>query len=234
MPRFDEQISGSSATTGRSVVRIGDGEQGTKLELPAGIEGVSPELLAILNERFRTIEVELERAKNYELSLAVKYGRADETAASASAEPIPGAKLSLDKLGNWLLMVEAQTTGACEIFAVVDPQQTETAARQAALVKTSGAQSAAAQCLYTATVIPKLVQLYAKGAGTIKDTTKLTAIWLGRYTAGAKRFGRHQPNQYAGAIDATGEPLTDHGEEARYPASDHPDQIPEGISQPSL
>jgi hypothetical protein len=235
MARFSQTVAGSSATTGRSVVRLGDGEKGTKLELPAVIDGVPAELLKLLNERFRQVEIELERAKNFELSLATKSGYGELTGAGATAKPIPGAKLTLDKIGTWELRVQAQTTAACEVFPVVDPLSTETAKKQGAIVKTSGAQAASGSCLFTTTTVPRLVQLYAKGAGNVlKEGTRIDAVWLGRFVEGNKRFGRQQANQYAGATDANGDPLTDHGEEARYPSSDHPDTMPEGVDQPAL
>lgn len=237
MGRFDKTVSGSSANTGRAVLQLGRKQRATRLELPPVVEGIPPEFIKLLNERLRVIDDELARIDDDEISLATKSGYGSIESVGATATPIPGAKVTLDKIGNWEIRIQAQVTAACEVFAVVDPQATETAIKQAAKVVTSGAGAASGSCLFTTTTVPRLVQLYAKSSAAAdveEEGTRIDAVWVGRYAAGGKRHGRQTPNQFAAAVDATGEALTAHGEEARWPSSDHPDTMPEGISQPGL
>jgi hypothetical protein len=97
-----------------------------------------------------------------------------------------------------------------------------------------------AWALYTTVAIPKLVQIYAKresGAGTVNALeagSSLSAIWLAPWKAGDKRFGRQAANAYGYLNGFDGQPLTNYGEESRYPAADHPDTLPLGASTLTL
>ena len=250
MARFEQTISGGSQNTGRAVVRIGAGATAAErvsLSLPTNWTA-DDEGRKLLNERLRQIEYELSRPKDYEVSVPVKYAYATVTvgaeyailAQGGSITPVPGAKLSLDKIGAWLLLCsvtwDIQDSGV--VFTadlVVDPE-TETAAkiqpsRMKVLTDTVGLTTSTSWCLFSATSIPRLMSLYAvkasgAGASKIKEPTHLAAIWLGQWTATTKRFGRQTPTRTVSILDANGDTLTIHGEEARWPASDDPANLP--------
>jgi hypothetical protein len=113
---------------------------------------------------------------------------------------------------------------------VIDPETDTGAKRQDAYCRAAGTITTTAWCLFTATAIPRLAQMYAKGGGALNAAgTSICALWVGRWSPGDKRFGRQMDSQYIGGTDMNGDPLTDHGEEARWPASDHPDQVSQGV-----
>lgn len=250
--RFSQTISGGSQNTGRAVVRIGAGATAAErvsLGLPENWTA-DDEGRKLLNERLRQIEYELGRAKDYEVSVPVKYAYATVTAGAEYAilvpeaavtdiTPVPGAKLSLDKIGTWLLLmsVTIDVQDATVLFTadlVVDAGTEAEAKIQPARIKVTpaaGFNTYTSWCLFTATSIPRLVSLYvtkASGAGAseIQEPTHIAAVWLGRWTASTKRFGRQTPTATLSILDANGDALTIHGEEARWPASDSPDELP--------
>jgi hypothetical protein len=225
-------VKGSSANTGPAVIRLGSGRPDTSLQLPLEIDLTTREGLRQLNERFDQIEKALRHTDESEVSLAVKFGYGALAAAGASATPVPGAKVVLDKPGTWLILATFDWTAASgsEGFVVVDPETTDGAKKQDALCRVTGTITTTAWCLFTAVKIPRLAQLYMKGAGALEEAgTSICAIWLSHWAPGSKRFGRNVESVFTGATDLNGDPLTDHGEEARYPLGDHPDVIANGV-----
>lgn len=249
---FDAVVRGSSANTGRAVIPIGGGASETDrldLELPDELPLSQAELVKLLNQRFRQIEDELGLNREYEASLAIKMGYGSLAGIGATATPVAGAKIVLDKIGSWLLLICCEwerTAGATVTMmgcAVIDPETTAQAKAQAACAKAlltaNGKHSTTGWGLFTATEIPRLVQLYAKqesGSATVnllQGGTHIAGIWLGRWEPEQKRFGRHTPNAIYGE-DASGAPLTNYGEQARFPRSDDPATMPNGVNQPGL
>jgi len=229
---FTQTVEGSSANTGRAVLRLGKGAPDTSLVLPLGTDLSTPEGLRTINERFDQIERALRHVEDIEISLACKFGYGELAALIASAQPVTGAKVVLDKVGTWLLLATFDFTSAvaAEGFVVIDPETDGGAKRQDAYCRAAGTITTTAWCLFTATAIPRLAQMYAKGGGALNAAgTSIAAVWIGRWSPGGKRFGRQIESQYTGATDMNGDPLSDHGEEARWPSSDHPDQISHGV-----
>jgi hypothetical protein len=231
--KFNQTVAGSSANTGRAVIRLGRGSPDTSLVLPMETDLATAEGLRAINERFDQIERRLRHAEEMEISLAAKFGYGELAALNPTAQPVTGAKVVLDKLGTWLILASFDFTSAvaAEAFVVIDPETTTSAKKQDAYVRAAGNLTLTAWCLFTASAIPRLAQLYAKGTSGALDAagTSIAALWVGKWTPGDKRFGRDVPSQYTGATDMNGDPLTDHGEEARWPASDHPDVISQGV-----
>lgn len=240
MPTFDQIVKGSSANTAGAVLRLGNRKREVSLLLPLETDLTTVDGLRQLNERLRQIEENLRRIEEAELQLAVKFGFGALDPVPATATPVPGAKVTLDKIGTWLILVTSdwRDTGSGESFVVVDPETTEGAKKQDALCRVTGEETTTAWCLFTATTVPRLAQLYAKttdGAQKLDEAgTAIAAVWVARWRPGDKRFGRHIPSQYTGAEDMNNDPLTDHGEEARWPLSDHPDKVAHGVDQAGL
>jgi len=247
--KLDNTISGSSANTGKAVIRLRKGQKtDPSLTLPLETDLTTPDGLRKLNESLEQAEIRLRKVEEMEVGLAVKFGFGSLDAITSTAKPIPGAKVTLDKIGTWLILAtfDWDADGAAEVqgFAVVDPETEDTAKKQDAEAKaqltSAQKQTSTAWCLFTATQIPRLVQLYAKqvaGAGAvdvIEEGTSICALWVGRWASGDKRFGRHIESRYAGAEDMAGNTLTNHGEEARWPYSDNPDTISHGVDNASL
>ncbi|MFH1110981.1 MAG: hypothetical protein V1790_17550 [Planctomycetota bacterium] len=259
MTRFEQTITGGSQNTGRGVVRIGAGATEANrvhLTLPENWTA-DPEGLKILNDRLRQIEYEVGRPKEYEVSVPVHYAYANWTppatgfSVTAANTPVTGAKLSLDKIGTWLLLMEVDWMSLApgnrlSASLVVDPA-TEAEAKMQAATTNSTAEaltehSDTAWGLFTATSIPRLVQLYAKEVGwggpgsntVIYPPTHIAAIWLSAWTTSTRRFGRQTPSLTASILDPYGVALTIYGEEARWPKSEHPDTLPIGADFLSL
>lgn len=232
-------VSGSSARTGSAVIQAGR-KPDTSLLLPETTDLTTIEGLRKLNERFDQIERALRAPTESEISLAVKFGYGALGSVPTDLTPVPGAKVNLDKQGNWLLLVtfDWSGSGTAEGCAVVDPEATGLAKRQDAVCKTSTPGTTTAWSMFTATEIPRLAQLYAKSTGgtwaILEGGTSLCAIWLGTWEPGDKRFGRQMESTFSTASDMNGDALTDHGEEARWPSGDHPDVLPEGVALPTL
>ncbi len=231
--KFDQSVSGSSANAGRAVMRLGGAKPDTSLVLPLATDLTTAEGLRALNERLDQIERALRHVEDTEISLAVKFGYGSLAAITGTAQPVTGAKVVLDKLGSWLILATFDFTSAVdgEGFVVIDPETTDGAKKQDAYVRAAGSLTATAWCLFTATSVPRLAQLYAKGTSGALDAagTSIAAVWVGKWAPGDKRFGRQMDSRFSGATDMNGDTLTDHGEEARWPASDHPDRISHGV-----
>jgi hypothetical protein len=230
--KFNQTVEGSSANTGRAVMRLGRGKADTSLVLPLGTDLTKPEGLRAINERFDQIERALRHVEDTEISLAAKFGYGELAALTAAAQPVTGAKVVLDKLGSWLILASFDFTSAvaAEGFVVIDPETDAAAKRQDAYCRAADTITTTAWCLFTATAIPRLAQMYAKGGGALNAAgTSICAVWVGRWAPGDKAFGRQMASQYTGATDMNGDALTDHGEQARWPASDNPDQISHGV-----
>lgn len=240
-------VTGSSVNTGRAVIRLGDqSKTDPSLLLPRETD-LPREILQLLNERFQQIETRLRKLEDFEIGLAAKAGYGSLGALDSTARPVPGCKAVLDKLGTWLVLVTADFNAAAAAeaiaFAVIDPENTDSAKKQDAEARASfgaiGRATTTAWCLFTATKLPRLVQLYAKkiSGGTVdveEEGTSICALWVAKWDPGDKRFGRQIESRFAGAEDMNLDPLTDHGEEARWPRSDNPDVISHGVDQPGL
>ena len=233
--KFNQTVRGSSANTGRAVVRLGKGAPDTSLILPVATDLTKPEGLRAINERFDQIERAIRHIEDMEITLAAKFAYGALETVGGDGSPVLGAKLVLDKLGTWLVLATFDWSGSGESlgYVVIDPEAPTSAKRQDAICRATATGTTTAWCLFTATAIPRLAQLYAKavtGAWEVLEAgTSICALWVGRWAPGNKRFGRNVPTEYIGATDMNGDPLTDHGEEARWPASDHPDQISHGV-----
>lgn len=240
-------VQGSSAQTGKAVIRLGAKRTDPSLILPLETDLTTPDGLRRLNEVLEQVEIRLRKLEEFEVKLATKFGYGSLAAITTTAQPIPGAKVVLDKIGTWLVIGtwdwDAAAAAQAHGFVVLDPQTTTTAKRQAAWAKftAAGAEklTSTAWCLFTVTQVPKLAQLYAKKvSGGVVDVleagTSVVAVWVGSWASGEKRFGRHLESQYTGGTDLNLDSLTDHGEEARWPASDDPDKIANGVDQASL
>jgi len=241
--KFQQQVKGSSANTGAAVLRTSALKADTSLVLPNSVDLATDEGKRALNERFDQIERALRAPAEYEVSLAVKFGYGSLDTITTTLKPVPGAKVTLDKLGVWLLLATfdwdiASASGVATGTVVVDPEVTTTAKRQDALCRSVVAGTNTAWCMFTATTVPRLVQLYASAtAGTwtlLPGGTSVAAVWLGKWAPGEKRFGRQSESTFDATTDMNGDTLTDHGEEARYPLSDHPDYISHGVELPDL
>jgi hypothetical protein len=229
---FDQTVEGSSANTGRAVIRLGRNAPDTSLLLPIETDLTTREGLRSVNERFAQIEMALRKVQESEVSLAAKFGYGELASLSGTAQPVIGAKVVLDKIGSWLILASFDFTSAvaAEGFVVIDPETETGAKKQDAYVRAAGSLTLTAWCLFTATEIPRLAQLYAKGGGALDAAgTSICALWVGKWAPGDKRFGRNVPSQYTGATDMNGDALTDHGEEARWPPSDNPEVIAHGV-----
>lgn len=230
-------VQGSSARTESAVVRTSARKLDTSLLLPLSTDLATPEGLRIINERFDQIERMLRASDEYEVSLAVKFGYGSLGSVTATAQPVPGAKLTLDKIGTWLILASFDWTSAngSEGFVVIDPETAAGAKRQDAWCRATGSVTLTAWCLFTANSVPRLAQMYAKGAGALQEAgTSICAIWLGRWEPGLKTFGRQMESAQTGPTDMNGDTLTDHGEQGRWPKSDHPDYLAEGVNLPAL
>jgi hypothetical protein len=248
--RFKQTITGGSQNTGRAVVRIGAGATAAdraSLSLPTNWTA-DDEGRKLLNERLRQIEYELGRPKDYEVSVPVHYAYADWDSATSTgfavtdaSTPVTGAKLSLDKIGTWLLLVSTNwhihDNVVMTAYLAVDPETEAAAKVQAATIEflgvTTDSTTKTGWCLFTVTAIPRLVQLYAKkasgaGATMLVPPTHIAAIWLSSWAASTRRFGRQTPSLTTSILDPYGDPLTIYGEEARWPASENPDNLPIG------
>ena len=250
MARFEQTISGGSQNTGRSVVGIGAGAisaDRTSLSLPATWTA-DEEGRKILNDRLRYIEYELRRSKEYEVSVPIHYAYADANyALPTTMKPVTGAKLALDKLGTWLLLLSTNWHIHDDVvmtaYLAVDPETEVSALVQSSKIEflgvTTNSTTKTAWSLFTATSIPRLVQLYAKkaagaGATLLVEPTHLAAIWLSSWTASTRRFGRQTPSLTTSIVDPYGNALTIYGEEARWPMSEHPDTLPIGADFATL
>jgi hypothetical protein len=235
----DDRV-GSSANTGKAVLRLSARGREVSLLLPIGTDLSSVDGLQLLNERLTQIEEHLARLDEMEVQLAMKFGYGSLATLTTTAKPITGAKVTLDKIGTWLLLGswDFDGTGAVEGFIVIDPETTAGAKRQDAIVRTTADSICTAWCLFTVTEIPRLAQLYGKlGSGAfdvIAAGTSICAIWLGRWKPGEKRFGRQMPSYYTSAQDMDFNTLTDHGEEARWPYSDDSTTVSNGVDQTGL
>jgi hypothetical protein len=220
-----------------AVVRTSGKGLDTSLLLPFGTDLTTPEGLRTVNERFDQIERVLRTPPQYDVSLPAKFGYGSLAALGATFQPVPGAKVSLDKPGNWQITAtfDWAGSGTAEGCVVIDPEKEETAKRQDAVCKKTNPGTTTAWCLFTATTAPRLAQLYAKGSGSLAEAgTSICAIWLGAWVPGDKRFGRQIESQFVNATDMNGDALTDHGDEAHYPREDHPYVLPEGVDLPDL
>lgn len=250
MARFEQTITGGSQNTGRAVVRIGAGAVAAErmsLSLPTNWLP-DDEGRKLLNERLRQIEYELYRPKDYEVNIPIHYAYADaDYAVPTTMNPVTGAKLSLDKLGTWLLLLSTNwhihDNVVMTAYLAVDPEVETAALVQASKIEflgvTTNSTTKTAWSLFTATAIPRLVQLYAKkasgaGATMLVEPTHLAAIWLSSWTASTRRFGRQTPSLTTSILDPYGDALTIYGEEARWPKSEHPDTLPIGADFLSL
>ena len=130
--KFDQLVQGSSANTGKAVIRLGRNAPDTSLVLPLETDLTKPEGLRALNERFDQIERALRHVDETEVSLAAKFGFGELAALSGTAQPVAGAKVVLDKLGNWLILASFDFTSAVagEGFVVLDPETAEGAKKQ--------------------------------------------------------------------------------------------------------
>jgi hypothetical protein len=245
--KLTNTVRGSSAQTGKAVIRLGGKRTDPSLILPQETDLTTPDGLRKLNEVLEQVEIRLRKLEEFEVKLATKFGYGSLAALTTTAQPIPGAKVVLDKIGTWLLIGtwdwDAAAAAEAHGFVVLDPQTTTTAKRQTAWAKMTAAGAekltTTAWCLFTVTQVPRLAQLYGKKvSGGVVDLleagTSLVAVWVGSWGSGEKRFGRQIESQYTGAEDLNQNTLTDHGEEARWPASDNPDKIANGVDQASL
>ena len=146
MPTFDQIVKGSSANTAGAVLRLGNRKREVSLLLPLETDLSTVDGLRQLNERFRQIEEHLRRIEEAELQLAVKFGFGALDPVPATAMPVPGAKVTLDKIGTWLILVTSdwRDTGTGESFVVVDPETTEGAKKQDALCRVTGEETTTA------------------------------------------------------------------------------------------
>jgi hypothetical protein len=240
IPSYTVPVAGAVKKSSRphsAVVETSRKTLDTSLLLPLGIDLTTPEGLRSINERFDQIERVLRAPPQYEVSLATKSGYGSLPALTATFQPVPGAKVSLDKAGNWQITATFDWlgSGTAEGCVVVDPEKPETAKRQDAVCKKTNPGTTTAWCLFTAVTTPRLAQLYAKGSGSLAEAgTSICAVWLGAWAPGDKHFGRQMASQFTDATDLNGDALTDHGEEAHYPRSDHPYVLPEGVDLPNL
>lgn len=240
---FRQVVRGSSTNTGAAVIRKTSRKPDTSLLLPKDIDLTTEEGMRAMNERFDQIERSLRSEDEYEVSLAIKAGYGSLDAVPTTLTPVTGAKVTLDKLGTWLILASfdwdiATPSGIATGVVVIDPETESTAKKQDAVCRATVAGTSTAWCLFTATTVPRLVQLYASAtAGTwalLEGGTSVCAVWIGQWEAGDKRFGRQIESTFTAATDMNGQTITDHGEEARYPESDHPDYISHGVELPSL
>jgi hypothetical protein len=265
MGRFEQTITGGSQNTGRAVVRIGAGAVATErvsLSLPTNWTA-DDEGRKLLNERLRQIEYELSRPKDYEVNVPVHYAYADwddkfggpwigpgPAPEYEGHTPVPGAKLMLDKLGTWLLLMQITWLSwtpdeDLSAYLAVDPEDEDEAKIQAAFTNSNSTNiqphTDTSWSIFTTTSIPRLVQLYARdsyiGEGPnsmLYYPSHIAAIWLSAWTASTRRFGRQTPSLTTSILDPYGDLLTIYGEEARWPKSEHPDTLPIGADFLSL
>lgn len=231
-----EAAGKASSVVPRSARKVLD----ASLLLPPSTNLGSSEGLRALNQRMELIERVLRQPAEYEVNLSAKSGYGKLDAIPATFTPVAGAKVTLDKPGNWQIQATCDWagSGSAEACVVVDPESAATAKRQDAVMKATAAGTTTAWCLFTAVKAPRLAQLYAKassGTWTLLEAgTSICAIWVGMWQPGQKVLGRQTESAATGATDIFGDTLTDHGEQAHYPMGDHPDYGASGVEQPDL
>jgi hypothetical protein len=213
---------------------------GISLQLPQGVDLTKTDGTKLLNDRLRQVETAFQSLAQQDVSLPTKSAYGSLEACTASALPVEGGKVNLDKVGTWLIHATFDFQGSGEVqgFVVIDAETADGAKKQDAFCRATGNGTATAWCLFTATSAPRLAQLYAKATNgswaVLEEGTSICAVFQGVWSPGDKRQGRQTPNEATGATDMNGDPLTDHGDEARWPPSDNPATIAAGVEQPDL